>query len=60
MIMLIIYTNNIIYMKYREYKITPKLVNKEHKNKKENKKTKTIIHDKIIVKIEEGKFDIYL
>lgn len=47
-------------MKYREYKITPKLVNKEHKNKKENKKTKTIIHDKIIVKIEIGKFDIYL
>jgi hypothetical protein len=42
-------------MKYREFKITPKLVSKEHKNKKENKKTKTIIHDKIIVKIEEGK-----
>ena len=47
-------------MKYREYKITPKLVNKENKNKKENKKTKTIIQDKIIVKIEEGKCDIYL
>jgi hypothetical protein len=47
-------------MKYREFKITPKLVSKEHKNKKEGKKTKTIIQDKIIVKIEIGKFDIYL
>ena len=47
-------------MKYREFIITPKLVCKEHKNRKENKKTKTIIQDKIIVKIEEGKFEIYL
>ena len=47
-------------MKYREYKITQKLVSKENKNKKDNKKPKTIIHEKIIVKIEHGKFDIYL
>ena len=47
-------------MKYIEFKITPKLVSKEHKNKKENKKPKTIIQEKIIVKIEHGKFDIYL
>jgi len=46
-------------MKYREYKISSKVVSKAIKNKKKDK-CKVIVKEKPIIIIEEGKFYIYL
>jgi len=44
-------------MKYREYKISSKVVSKANKKKD---KCKVIVQEKPIIIIEEGKFYIYL